>query len=138
MVLQIRVCIDVDDLEKAITFYTRAFGLRQGRRFDKYWAELLGATSAIDLLQERPGSAASPGSSAMRDFSRHWTPVHLDFLVPDIDAAVLRAVDAGAKLERPIADRVYGRLANLADPFGHGICLLQMNDRGYEALIDSR
>ncbi|MDF2694130.1 MAG: hypothetical protein K0S65_2513, partial [Labilithrix sp.] len=29
-----------------------------------------------------------------------------------------------------------GRMANLGDPFGHGICLLQMNEKGYDALLE--
>jgi len=46
-----------------------------------------------------------------------------------------RAVAAGAKLEAPAKDAVYGRIAMLADPFGHGFCLLQFNERGYDALL---
>lgn len=135
--IEMRACVDVDDIEKGIAFYTRALGLRVGRRFDRYWAELLGATSPIDLLETRAGTRASPGAVARRDFGRHWTPVHLDFVVDDLDAAVARAVEAGAALERPVRDEPYGRLANLADPFGHGICLLEMNARGYDALLDA-
>ena len=36
-----------------------------------------------------------------------------------------RARAAGAVLERPIVSRKWGRMANMADPFGHGFCLLQ-------------
>ena len=35
----------------------------------------------------------------------------------------------------PAKDAAYGRIAMLADPFGHGFCLLQFNDRGYDALL---
>ena len=55
--LEIRVCIDVSDLERGIAFYTQGLGLRLGRRLDKDWAELLGATSPIDLLASPEGSA---------------------------------------------------------------------------------
>jgi predicted enzyme related to lactoylglutathione lyase len=135
--IPLRACIDVDDLERGIDFYTRALGLALGRRLGGHWAELLGATSPIDLLETSPGTAASPGGAARRDFGRHWTPVHLDFVVTDLDAAVARAVGAGATLERPVCEEPYGRLANLADPFGHGICLIEMNARGYDALLDA-
>jgi catechol 2,3-dioxygenase-like lactoylglutathione lyase family enzyme len=131
----IRVCIDVDDLDKGIAFFTEGLGLHVGRRFDDHWVELLGASAPLDLLGNRAGSEAVPGRDLRRDFGRHWTPVHLDFVVDDIEAAVARAVAAGATLERPVRDEPYGRLANLADPFGHGLCLLQMNDRGYDALM---
>src|SRR5678809_720457 len=58
--LEVRVCVDVDDLEKGIAFYTRAFDLRVGRRLDRSWVELLGARSPIDLLAEPAGSKAAP------------------------------------------------------------------------------
>jgi predicted enzyme related to lactoylglutathione lyase len=56
-------------------------------------------------------------------------------VVSDLDAAVRRAVDAGAVLDREIQSRRWGRLANLADPFGNGLCLLEMKGRGYDELI---
>jgi uncharacterized glyoxalase superfamily protein PhnB len=48
---------------------------------------------------------------------------------------VERAVSAGARLERPIVVRKWGRMANLADPFGHGLCLLAFQGRGYDELL---
>jgi predicted enzyme related to lactoylglutathione lyase len=60
--------------------------------------------------------------------------VHVDLCVDDIDTAVARALAEGATLERPIRAEPYGRLANLADPFGHGLCLLELNARGYDAI----
>jgi predicted enzyme related to lactoylglutathione lyase len=132
---EIRVCIDVDDLDRGIAFYVAVLGLRPGRRLGEGWVELLGATSPIDLLAVKAGSVAAAG--AKRSYERHWTPVHLDFVVDDIEAAVRAAVAAGAKLDREIQDRPFGRMANLGDPFGHGICLLQMNARGYDALLDA-
>lgn len=129
----LRVCIDVDDLEHGVEFYTRALGLTPGRRSGHEWIELTGAPVPVDLLAKPPGTAALPGGSrGLRDYERHWTPVHLDVVVDDVDAAVTRAVDAGAKLERPVADHAWGRIAILADPFGHGFCLLQFKGRGYD------
>jgi predicted enzyme related to lactoylglutathione lyase len=62
--------------------------------------------------------------------------VHLDFVVADLEAAVARATAAGARLERPIVSRAWGRMANLADPFGHGLCLLELSEQGYDAIAD--
>jgi catechol 2,3-dioxygenase-like lactoylglutathione lyase family enzyme len=132
----LRVCIDVDDLDAAVAFYTRALGLEVGRRFGDEWAELLGAPVPLDLLAKPPGTAALPrGTRALRDYERHWTPVHLDLVVDDADAAVARAVAAGAKLEREIETKPWGRHAILADPFGHGFCLLEFRGRGYDEIV---
>ena len=37
--------------------------------------------------------------------------------------------------EGETCDAAYGRLAMFADPFGHGFCLIQFNERGYDALL---
>ena len=134
--MEIRICIDVDDMARAIRFYTEGLGLRTGRRFKNVFTEILGASSTIDLLLNAAGSQPLPGSKARRNYQRHWTPVHLDFVVEDIDDAVTRLVAHGAVLEMPVQDRAWGRIAGLADPFGHGIDLLQFTGRGYDALID--
>jgi predicted enzyme related to lactoylglutathione lyase len=131
--VQIVVNIDVDDLEKAIDFYTSAFGLRLNRRlFEGSVAEMLGATSTIHLLSKRPGSTAVADTALSRQYERHWTPVHLDFEVDDISAALQRAVHAGAKLHGEIQSFPWGRLATMSDPFGHGFCLLQVLGCGYD------
>jgi predicted enzyme related to lactoylglutathione lyase len=126
------VNIDVDDLEKAVVFYTRALRLRIGRRFGGAGIELLGAEAPIYLLSAARGSSPYRGAAGTRDYARHWTPVHLDFAVEDIQSEVERAVAAGATLEVPIERRKFGRLAVLADPFGHGFCFLQFEGRGYD------
>jgi catechol 2,3-dioxygenase-like lactoylglutathione lyase family enzyme len=136
--MELRICIDVDDLERGIAFYTQGIGLRVGRRLRNDWVELLGAGSPIDLLVEAPGSAPlGDAAPARRDYARHWTPVHLDFVVDDVDAAVQRLLPLGAKLERPVLDRRWGRMANMADPFGHGFDLLEFRGRGYDEMLQS-
>lgn len=131
--MQLVINIDVDDLEKGIDFYTAAFGLRLGRRmFEGSVAEMLGASSTIHLLAKAPDTPAAPASSRARDYCRHWTPVHLDFEVENITAAVDRAVRAGATLEGDIQLFPWGCLATMSDPFGHGFCLLQFAANGYD------
>ena len=92
--------IDVDDLERAIDFYTRALELRPARRFGSTGVELLGGPAPIYLLEKAPGSEAAAGLAQRREYGRHWTPVHLDFVVSDIEVAVLRAQNAGAFARR--------------------------------------
>lgn len=134
--MNLLINIDVDDLPRAERFYTAAFGLRPGRRFGDDALELLGGTAPVYLLAKAAGSAAVPDGGATRDYARHWTPVHLDIVVEDLDAALARALAAGARLERPVAQQRWGRLALLADPFGHGFCLLQFLGRGYDEIAD--
>jgi predicted enzyme related to lactoylglutathione lyase len=127
------VNIDVDDLEKATRFYCDGLGLRVGRRFEG-WTELVGGAAPIYLLPKAAGTAVSPKTNEKRDYGRHWTPVHLDFVVPDISKALQRAVAAGAKVERDVSNHAYGKLALMADPFGNGFCLLEFTGRGYDEI----
>lgn len=129
------VNLDVPDITAAEAFYTQAFGLRSGRRLGPGALELLGGPTPLYLLQNDAGSAATEDGD-VRDYERHWTPVHLDWVVADIDAALARAVAAGATLERPVRERLWGKIAVLSDPFGHGFCLIQFSDAGYDALVE--
>jgi predicted enzyme related to lactoylglutathione lyase len=130
--MQLLANIDVPDLEAAIGFYTRALGLKLERRlFGGAVAELSGASTALYLLSKAEGSMPVATIVQRRDYRRHWTPVHLDFVVADLDSALTRALEAGARCEEPPQDHAYGRLALLSDPFGHGFCLLQWHGRGY-------
>ena len=111
--------VAVHDAEKAIEFYRRAFGAVETLRLTEPGgkighAELTIGGDRFMLADEYPdwgflGPLARGGAS-----------VSLCFEVPDVDAVAARAVSAGARLERPIADEFYGdRVATLSDPFGH-------------------
>jgi predicted enzyme related to lactoylglutathione lyase len=128
------VNLDVFDIERAVTFYTEGLGLRVGRRFDAGFVELLGGDVPIYLLAKDAGSLPFADAEEGRDYARHWTPVHLDFVVEDLDAALAQARRAGARFEGAVSEHVYGRLALCSDPFGHGFCLLQLRNGGYDAL----
>lgn len=96
---------------------------------------MLGASSPIYLLQNRHGTQPFARAVAPRDYGRHWTPVHLDFAVADLESAVERARVAGGTLEGQLEDRAWGRLARMSDPFGNGFCLLQFAGRGYDEIV---
>jgi len=134
MTIELLANIDVDDLEKAIEFYSSALGLRLGRRLGDSVAEMLGASSAIYLLAKPAGSPAAASMPQRRDYHRHWTPVHLDFVVGDMEAAVQQARAAGAQLEGAIQTHAWGHIAYMADPFGHGFCLIEFRGRGYDEI----
>lgn len=88
------------------------------------------------LVEQKQGSIAVKGTSIARDYSSHWTPVHLDVLVEDIEVALANAVGAGAILNGEINIYQWGKLAALRDPFGHGVCLLQFQGKGYDLVQD--
>ena len=105
---------------RAIDFYTRAFGAREtyaritdgGGRVGH--AEITIGASTLYLADEHPEinvvSPATLGGS------------HMSFVinVPDVDAMVKRAVDAGGRLSRPVETKFYGhRSGEISDPFGY-------------------
>ena len=134
---RVLINIDVDDLVRAEAFYTAAFGLRAGRRFGAGGVELLGAEAPLYLLAKSAGSAPHHGAAAVRDYARHWTPVHLDFAVDDLDAAMRVVLAAGALAEGDVRESAWGRIAMFADPCGHGFCLIEFSARGYDAVADA-
>ena len=134
--MDLLVNLDVDDLEKAVRFYSSAFALKVGRRFGAVGVEMLGSTAPIYLLVKSAGTPASDTTQQLRNYQRHWTPAHLDFVVDEIEPAVERAVFAGARLEQPVATHKWGKLALMADPFGHGFCFVQFVGRGYDEIVE--
>jgi predicted enzyme related to lactoylglutathione lyase len=125
--------IDVPDLQAASAFYQGALGLTQGHMFDNDVVELSGVSSTIYLLQKPAGSAASSDgdSTTTRSYARHWTPVHLDFVVDDLTAAAERAIRAGAKQESECVEWRGSRCSTFSDPFGHGFCLIEFDGETY-------
>ena len=134
--MDLLVNIDVPELPRAEAFYCQAFGLRPGRRFGTGALELTGAGVALYLLVKEEGSAPTPQGTGVRSYARHWSPVHLDFVVADIEAATQQVLAAGAVLEAPARTSSWGKLAMFADPFGHGFCLVQFVGRGYDEIAD--
>lgn len=130
------VNLDVDDLEKGVEFYRSACGLRVGRRLGATGVEMLGSPAPIYLLLKPDGTRVSNASVGRRPYERHWTPVHLDFVVDDIVPAVDSAVPAGARLEQPVREHKWGKLALMSDPFGHGFCFVEFLGGGYDEIAE--
>lgn len=125
------VNIDVPELAPAIAFYEAAVGAKLARLLDDDVAELEYGSSSLYLLRKPAKSQATPGGAA-REPGRHWTPVHVDFVVADIDAAVARALRAGAMREGERVDWRGSKCVTFADPFGHGFCLIELTGGRYE------
>lgn len=135
MSMDLLVNIDVPDLAAAEAFYTTAFELRATRRFGEGGVELSGLPARLYLLVKEEGSVAA--GEDVRRYQRHWTPVHFDIVVDDLDSALARTLAAGAKLDAEPKTHSWGRLAVLSDPFGNGFCLLQFLGRGYDEIAPS-
>ena len=131
MSASILVNIDVPALAPAIEFYESAVGAKVVRLLDDDVAELTYGSALLCLLSKPVGTAATP-TGQVRERGRHWTPIHIDFVVDDIDTAVERALAAGAKRESECVEWRGSRCVTFSDPFGHGFCLIEFAGDGYE------
>jgi predicted enzyme related to lactoylglutathione lyase len=135
MSTQLIVNIDVPDVRAAIAFYRDGLGFALHRTlFDGSVAEMTSGFGNIFLIEQPPDSTAVADTSIVRDYARHWTPVHLDVAVEDISEAVSKALAAGATVAAPMSVNAFGKLAPMCDPFGNGFCFIEFNDRGYDAV----
>src|SRR4051812_9165282 len=108
----------VRDARAALAWYTDAFGARvvgdpyvmDDDRIGHAEVEVGGAT--VYLADEYPEMGLVGPEDGRVSVSLHLT-------VPDVDAAVDRAVQVGAVLSRPVYDAPYGRTGVLVDPYGH-------------------
>ncbi len=120
----VHVSIDVPELERGLRFYGRVFGFVETARPFPTMA-ILDANNVTVCLHERAaGTKSSPGGAERRRYERHWTPVHLDLHVADLDA-VLTAVRAeGGAVERELRGQGPKPVAFCSDPFGNGFCVI--------------
>ena len=109
----ILINIDVPDLKRGIAFYEGGLGFTLLRTlFGGAVAEMARAEGGprLYLIEAAEGSNAVPRPDTLRadtprtdasrtyaprTYSPHWTPVHLDIAVDDIDAALAQALAAG-------------------------------------------
>ena len=82
--------IEVTDLDHGTEFYCGGLGHTHKRQLGPRWVELAGANLPVFLLADRPAIAQLGVTKVLRDFGRHWTPVHLDFIVTKLDEMVGR------------------------------------------------
>lgn len=109
----------VADAAAAIDFYVAVFGAVETMR-------LMQPDGRVGHAQLRIGSAGFMLADEFPEFDNlgplalGGSPVSLHLVVPDVDATVAAAVEAGATLQRPVTDEFYGsRSGTIVDPFGH-------------------
>ena len=88
--MDLLINIDVPDLAQGVAFYVRAFDLVVTRRLGDGAAELSGLPVRLYLL-EKPEGSIGAGNDPRR-YARHWTPVHIDVVVDELEPALVRAV----------------------------------------------
>lgn len=116
--------LTVQDAEKAIDFYQRAFGAQEMYRMSGpdgriMHAELKIGDSIFMVGEEHPDRQVR-GPKTLGG-----TPVSLNLYLDDADGVFDRAVKAGAKSLAPVETMFWGdRYGKLEDPFGHiwGLC----------------
>lgn len=114
--------ISVKGGSDAIAFYKKAFGAEELFRMPMPdgrlgHAELQFGDSRVMLADELP---EMPDAVAKSPRTLGGVTSGLNFYVADVDAVFKRAVEAGAKVLRPLTNQFYGdRSGTVEDPFGH-------------------
>jgi len=120
--IKISVSIDVSNLKQAETFYVEALGCKKVR--DQGSMAVLSVENCDIYLQEKAaGTKPLKSNSVVRDYGRHWTPIHLDFLCENVDEVVEKILKLGGSHEGGESAE-WGAIAHCADPFGNGFCLI--------------
>ena len=117
--------IDVPDLAAGERFYADTLDFVTVAAPFKGVAVMRSGGVEIALLEKAAGSRPAPGSDDVRRYERHWTPVHIDFHVTDLDDRLARVAAAGGIVEQVHGHPKHGKVAFCSDPFGHGFCLLE-------------
>jgi predicted enzyme related to lactoylglutathione lyase len=86
---------------------------------------ILDANNVTVCMHEKAaGTKGSPDAVAPRHYERHWTPVHLDLHVPDLDAVLTKVRAAGGTIENEFRTQGPMPVAFCSDPFGNGFCVI--------------
>jgi PhnB protein len=116
---QITPYLHIDGAAAAIDFYRDVFGATERMRMPSPGgkighAELEIGDSLVMLSDEHPDRGI------LGPKTLGGTPVTITVYVDDVDALFERAINAGAKAERPVENQFYGdRSGQFEDPFGH-------------------
>ena len=103
----------------AIDFYKQAFGAVETMRIEAPKGMIGHAEMTIGDAQFMLADEF-PDYNAVGPQTLGGTSVAIHIYVADVDAFVDKAIAAGGKLERPVADQFYGdRSGKIIDPFGH-------------------
>ena len=114
--------LNIPEMDKALAFYRDALGFAVTRTFDE--------PDFLEHIMALPGQEAGPNLLLVEYKDGREVgvgPGHgpVGFMTDDIDAAIERAVSAGAMVVLPVFEMDGVRIAMLLDPWGHEIELVQ-------------
>ena len=112
----------VDDVDAAVTFYTKMLGFDLTFSAGPPFAEVRRGNLRL-LLAGPQSSAGQPMSDGEKPGPGGWNRIH--FIVDDIDAEVARLRDAGAHFRNDFVEGPGGKQILLVDPSGNIIELFQ-------------
>ena len=101
----------------AIEFYKRAFDATEVSRYVGPRGEIMHASLKIGdstfFVNDVMGKGAEPPAPGVTSLT------YLHLYVPDADSVFTRAIEAGSRVDMPIADMFWGdRYGKITDPFG--------------------
>ena len=112
----------VDDVERAVDFYTSHFGFTLKSNHAPAFADVVRGNLRL-LLSGPTSSAGRPMPDGRRPEPGGWNRIH--FIVDDIEAEVERLRDAGLRFRNEIVTGPGGKQIVLDDPAGNPIELFQ-------------
>jgi catechol 2,3-dioxygenase-like lactoylglutathione lyase family enzyme len=112
----------VDDVDKAITFYTKLLDFEVLTSFPPAFADVKRGNLRL-LLSGPTSSAGRPMPDGTKPGPGGWNRIHL--LVDDIESEVARLRDAGARFRNDIIKGPGGQQILLQDPSGNFVELFQ-------------
>lgn len=109
------VFFDVEDMDRALTFYRDVLGLPEKIRFGNNWAEVDAGTISIGLHPTEAGAPAAQGGGGI-----------VSFYVDDLEKVREDLVGRGAE-PGPVRTPPRGKFFMLKDPDGNSLHFIEFN-----------
>ncbi len=116
----------VDDVDEALTFYTKLLGFEVLLNAGPAFADVRRGNLRL-LLSGPSSSAGRPMPDGAKPGPGGWNRIH--FIVDDVASEVSRLRDAGAQFRNDIIEGPGGKQILLKDPSGNVVELFQPADR---------
>lgn len=120
----VHVSIDVPDLAAGLRFYGAVFAFAEVARPFPTMAVVDANNVTVCMHEKATGTKSSAAGADERHYERHWTPVHLDLHVTDVDAVLARIRAEGGTIENEFRPPGKKPVAFCSDPFGNGFCVI--------------